>query len=224
MEKGQTEHDENLKKVLQRSKEYNIKLKNKDKCKMGVNSLQFLGYIFTDKGIEIDQEKVDAILKIDRPDDVNGMERFLRIVNYILKCVAVASSLTAPLRHMIKEHNADYKLNVDASSTGVGAVLLQNDLWTQIEKESLTMVLGCKCFHQYIYGKKIIVESDHKPLIPILSKPLNATAIGIQKMRLKLQPYYVKVTYKPGKELYIADALSRAHARITKKEMACRKK
>jgi hypothetical protein len=43
--------------------------------------------------------------------------------------------------------------------------------YTQIEKELLAVVFACNRFHQYIYGKTITVESDHKPLETILKKP-----------------------------------------------------
>lgn len=34
--------------------------------------------------------------------------------------------------------------------------------YAQIEKETLAIVFGCKQFHQYILGKNITIESDHK--------------------------------------------------------------
>lgn len=64
---------------------------------------------------------------------------------------------------------------------------------------------------QYIVGKPIVVESDHKPLVPISMKPIADIPVRLQKMRLRLQPYDIEITYKPAKDLLIADSLSRAH-------------
>ena len=36
--------------------------------------------------------------------------------------------------------------------------------YAQIEKELLAIVLGVERSHQYTYGRKVIVDSDHKPL------------------------------------------------------------
>jgi hypothetical protein len=72
-------------------------------------------------------------------------------------------------------------------------------------------VFGCNRFYQYIYGKQIIVESDHQPLEAIMKKPLDKSPIRLQRMLLNLQSYDVEIKYKPGKELYLADTLSRAH-------------
>ena len=114
---------------------------------------------------------------------------------------------------------------MDSSSEGLGAVLLQDDRpvayvsrtlsqaekhYAQIEKEALDIVFGAERFHQYIYGRKTEVESDHKPLQVILPKPLENASPRLQRMMLRLQRYDLCVKYKPGKELVIADTLSRS--------------
>ena len=117
-------------------------------------------------------------------------------------------------------------LSVDASSKGMGALLLQNDRpivyvskaltscqqnYSQIEKEMLAIVHGCEHFHQYLYGQhEVIVESDHKPLEAILKKPIHQAPLRLQRMILRLKPYAIKVKYTPGSQLLIADALSRS--------------
>lgn len=56
-----------------------------------------------------------------------------------------------------------------------------------------------------------MVESDHKPLVGLLDKPVADCSPRIQRMRLQLQRFDFRWVYKPGKELFIADTLSRAH-------------
>lgn len=115
-------------------------------------------------------------------------------------------------------------VSVDASPTGLGAVLLQNErpiaFWSvsltdtqkryvQLEKELLAVQCGLDRFHQYTYGKKVIVETDHKPLVGLMSKPIAASSTRVQRIRLQLQRHNFQLVYKPGRYLYIADALSR---------------
>ncbi|RVE44459.1 hypothetical protein evm_010863 [Chilo suppressalis] len=124
----------------------------------------------------------------------------------------------------IKPFTMKYCKSVDASSNGVGAVLLQDGYpiayaskaftdtqkaWAQIEKEMNAIVYACEKFHFYIIGKNFDVESDHKPLIPIMKKSLAEILIRLQKMRLRLQHYDITLSYKPGKSLILADYLSR---------------
>ena len=54
-------------------------------------------------------------------------------------------------------------------------------------------------------------ETDHNPLVPIFKKNLNDCPQRLQRMMLKLQKYDLTIVYKPGKELLVADTLSRAY-------------
>jgi hypothetical protein len=83
--------------------------------------------------------------------------------------------------------------------------------YAQIEKEMLAIVFACEKFHNYIYRKEVEVETDHKPLIYIFSKPLHECPARLLRMLLKLQQCKLIVHYKRGKDLYIADTLSRAY-------------
>ena len=82
--------------------------------------------------------------------------------------------------------------------------------YAQIEKELLAIVFGCERFNIYTYGAEIEVLSDHKPLESIFKKPLYKVSPRLQRMRLRLQKYHVKVRHVPGRFLYIADSLSGA--------------
>jgi len=121
-------------------------------------------------------------------------------------------------------------LSVDASQNAVGAVLLQDNKpcgyasksltesqqnFAQIEKELYAIMFGCTKFHQYLYGQTITVQTDHKPLITLFTKPLHSVPVRLQRMMLKLQSYDLKVKFVPGKLLIIADTLSRAALKIT---------
>ena len=113
----------------------------------------------------------------------------------------------------------------------MGAVLLQNGQpvayssraltsaethYAQIEKELLAIVFACQHYDAFIYGREQVhVETDHKPLVLIIQKPLYQAPSRLQRMLLKLQRYNIKLTYKQGKHMYVADTLSRAYLQDT---------
>ena len=70
---------------------------------------------------------------------------------------------------------------------------------------------SCGRFDQYVFGREITVETDHKPLEVILKKPLLAAPKRLQRMMMQLQKYNLRVVYKRGSEMYIADTLSTAY-------------
>lgn len=125
-------------------------------------------------------------------------------------------------------------LSADASSYGLGAVLLQlqpnNEQrpvvfvsraltptemrYAQIEKETLALTWAAERLESYLRGLHFTVETDHKPLVTLLGKsPLDLLPPRIQRFRMRLMRFSFDVEYVPGKNLVIADALSRAPLR-----------
>jgi len=81
--------------------------------------------------------------------------------------------------------------------------------YAQIEKELLATTFACEKFHQFIYGRKVMAETDHKPLIGVMNKSIEDCPMRLQRLLLRLQKYDICLTYVAGKNLYIADTLSR---------------
>ena len=117
-------------------------------------------------------------------------------------------------------------IQADASQSGLGCGLMQQGRpvafasraltdaernYAQIEKEMLAICFACTKFHQYIYGKSIGVQTDHRPLESILRKPIAKASPRLQRMMLQLQRYSLNVMYVLGKLMYVADTLSRAY-------------
>ena len=143
---------------------------------------------------------------------------------------AVKEELAKPTTLALYDQNAPTKITADASAYGLGAVILQKheDNWkpiayasksmteterrySQIEKEALALVWACEKFSDYVLGKKIQLETDHKPLVPLFGKTnLDCLPPRILRFRLRLIRFNYSISHVPGKELYTADALSRA--------------
>ena len=67
---------------------------------------------------------------------------------------------------------------------------------------------GCEKVHTYLYRRIFTAETDHKLLEIISMKNLIAAPARPQRMLLWLQQYDMTITYRPGKEMLLADALS----------------
>ena len=72
----------------------------------------------------------------------------------------------------------------------------------------LAVLFGLEKFH-YAYVRPVVVESDHKPLAAIFKKYLASAPPCIARMMLHIQKYDAQIKYIPGKDIPIADALSR---------------
>ena len=83
----------------------------------------------------------------------------------------------------------------------------------------LAVVFGCKRFHTYVYASEFTIESDHKPLETINKKNITAAPPRLQRMLLEIQGYDFQIKYKPGKEVMLADGLSRLPNKMKSKEI-----
>ena len=81
--------------------------------------------------------------------------------------------------------------------------------YAAIEAEMVAVVFACRKFDQYIYDRSVVVETDHKPLQAIRSKPLSQVTLRLQ-MILNVPGYDVEIRYIPRCEQVLADTLSRA--------------
>ena len=83
--------------------------------------------------------------------------------------------------------------------------------YAQIEKEALALTWAAEKFAEYVLGKVIVLEINHKPLIPLLSqKSLDLLPPRILQFRLRLIRFQYTIHHVPGKTLYTADMQSRA--------------
>jgi len=119
-----------------------------------------------------------------------------------------------------------YILDIDASDTGVGAVMQQQQegqlkvisyasrlfdkperVYCTTRKELLAVIFGLKRFRQYVLGRKLIVRSDHAAL----SYLRKAKELVAQQARWLdyIEQFDIEVHYKSGSAHRNADALSR---------------
>lgn len=123
-------------------------------------------------------------------------------------------------------------LSVDSSAYGLGAALTQRYAdgseravccasrtlvpaevnYSQLDKEALAIVFGVTRHHQYLYGRRFILRSDHKPLSYIFgnNKGIPVTAASrLQRYAIKLAAYDFEIEFVRSEQNSFADALSR---------------
>ncbi|UYV78825.1 K02A2.6-like, partial [Cordylochernes scorpioides] len=122
-------------------------------------------------------------------------------------------------------------LATDASQIGVGAVLshiiegqerpimfasrtlsVAEQNYSQIEKEALAIIYGVTKFHQFIYGRKFILITDHKPLVTILGSRSGIPTLStsrLQRWALILSAYTYDIKFRRTQDHGNADLLSR---------------
>ncbi|XP_037036075.1 uncharacterized protein K02A2.6-like [Bradysia coprophila] len=128
--------------------------------------------------------------------------------------------------------NVPIRVAADASSQGLGAVILHRYAdgsekaiehasrsltpaernYGQIEREALSLVFAVQKFHRMIWGRKFVLETDHKPLLAIFGSkkgiPVHSSS-RLQRWAISLMSYDFDVEYVKTEKFGYADVLSR---------------
>lgn len=130
--------------------------------------------------------------------------------------------LTTTLVLRLPNFKQPFELQTDASTTGIGVVLLQvqqpiayfskaltprQQASSAYAREMYTIMEAMRRWRQYLLGRPFIVYTDHQSLLSLLHKTIQPPEQ--HKWLTKLLGYEFKIFYKPGSNNRPADALSR---------------
>lgn len=126
----------------------------RSKCHFGQSSIAYLGHILSSKSLQVDPEKITAILSWPLPTSVKDVRGFLGLTRYYHPFVKGYAQLASPLTDLLKkdslwsdvasaaflqlkkalssvpvlalpDFSKVFTVETDASGTGIGAVLSQ---------------------------------------------------------------------------------------------------
>lgn len=119
---SEEEHDNILKQVFERAKKCNVKF-NQNKFQYKLREVKYFGHVFSQDGIKVDTDRVDAIINIKSPKNKKELQIFLGMVNYLRKFVPNLANIMSPMRELLK-------INVEW-------------LWTEIHEKSFNDMKNC---------------------------------------------------------------------------------
>jgi hypothetical protein len=152
---NEQEHEEHLRKVLQRLRDCQLYAKL-SKCEFWTNEVLFLGHIINQEGLVVDPKKVTTILDWKAPKDVRGIKSFIGMAGYYRCFIEGFSKIDRPMTALLAKKvefkwtpacqksfetlkekltmapvlilpdvHKPFSVYCDASYTGLGCVLMQ---------------------------------------------------------------------------------------------------
>jgi hypothetical protein len=102
MSKKQDDLMADLQETFNNLRKYNMML-NPTKCVFGIPAGQLLGFIVSHRGIEVNPEKIKAILEIFRPNDLKDVQRLTGCMAAVSRFISRLGEKALPLYKLMKK-------------------------------------------------------------------------------------------------------------------------
>uniref|UniRef100_A0A2N9I8I3 Integrase catalytic domain-containing protein n=1 Tax=Fagus sylvatica TaxID=28930 RepID=A0A2N9I8I3_FAGSY len=207
---------------------------NFKKCNFCMEKVVFLGYVVSNIGIEVDEEKVKAIKEWPTPKSITEVRSFHGLASFYRRFVKDFSTLAAPLTEIIKKNvgfhwganqeNAFATIKERLCSAPVLALLDFNKTF-EIECDASGIGIGAVLmqdrrpiafFSEKLSGtslKEFVIYTDHESLKHLKGQGKLNQRHARWLEYIETFPYVIR--YKQGKENIVADALSRRYVLLT---------
>ncbi|KAK1649802.1 hypothetical protein QYE76_067607 [Lolium multiflorum] len=214
----------NLDKVLQRCEETNLVL-NWEKCHFMVNEGIVLGHKISERGIEVDRAKVEAIEKMPYPRDVKGIRSILGHAGFYRRFIKDFSKISKPLTNLLQKDvpfvfDDDCKEAFETLKKALTtAPVVEPPDWNlpfeimcDASDFAVGAVLGQRVdkklnFRSYIVDSKVTVHTDHAAIRYLMEK--KDAKPRLIRWVLLLQEFDLHIVDRKGADNPVADNLSR---------------
>ncbi|KAK1664834.1 hypothetical protein QYE76_052993 [Lolium multiflorum] len=214
----------NLDKVLQRCEETNLVL-NWEKCHFMVNEGIVLGHKISERGIEVDRAKVEAIEKMPYPRDVKGIRSVLGHARFYRRFIKDFSKISKPLTNLLQKDvpfvfDDDCKEAFETLKKALTtAPVVEPPDWNlpfeimcDASDFAVGAVLGQRVdkklnFRSYIVDSKVTIHTDHAAIRYLMTK--KDAKPRLIRWVLLLQEFDLHIIDRKGADNPVADNLSR---------------
>lgn len=95
----EADHSEHIKEVFRRLRKNGLFV-NPTKCEFSTNTVEYLGYILSPDGLQMDEDKIKTILNWSTPRKVKDVQSFLGFANFYQRFIHKYSDIVVPLTQL----------------------------------------------------------------------------------------------------------------------------
>lgn len=143
------EHWKQVRQVLWRLRKYSLYI-NRKKCEFATRKVEFLGFIISEKGVEMDRQRVETIELWPTPKTFRDIQVFIGFTNFYRRFIHQYSKIAGPLTSLLK-----------GSKNGKKAGLL---IWTAVEESAFRLLIEAftkaPLLAHFEYNRYIRLETD----------------------------------------------------------------
>ena len=206
-------HIAHMSEAFQILRNYNTKL-NPAKCAFGVSAEKFLGFVVNHRGIEVNPDKIKAVLNVSSPSSIKEVQRLTGRIGALIRFVSRASDKCQPLFQVLKK-TFQWDTKCEEAFSALKTYLSSPPiLVSPIEGELLTLYLAVSDFstsavlvidkervqHPVYYCSRALRGAEEG--YPRMEKLILALVTAAQKIRPYFQAHTIEVpTEYPMKQM-----------------------
>ena len=115
----------------------------KSKCYFLAESVEYLGHVITNEGLQPTQAKVIAVQNAPVPQNITQLKSFLGLINYYRKFLPDLSSLLAPLNNLLQKGTKWNWTETQQAAFNKAKSLLQSSVVLSHYDPCKKLVLAC---------------------------------------------------------------------------------
>ena len=96
------EHRQHVREVVSRLRDAGLQI-DINKCEFETTKTKYLGLIVTPDGLQMDPEKVKAVLKWKPPLGIKDLQKFIGFTNFYRRFIYNFSKITTPFNGLLKK-------------------------------------------------------------------------------------------------------------------------
>lgn len=180
---------------------------SQEKCKFCLPQLKYLGYVVDEKGLHPDPDKVEAIINVSSPKNINEIRRFIGTASWYRRFIPNFSSIMAPLTRLTqKSVKWNWSKECEDSFRILKEKLISSPILTCpdfnrtfiLQCDSSSYGIGCCLVQEFPEGEKVICflsRSLTKQEKNYSTTELEALAViwSIEKLRHYVEHTHFKV-------------------------------
>ena len=163
--RSQQEQEDRLQQVLRRLEDHHITL-NREKCRFGVTSVDFLGFTVFDGRISVSQDRVQGLRNLTAPKSTKELQAALGSLGFYSKFVPGYSTRVEPLRRQLRKDAPRFEWTQEMAEAfdDVRQAILQSEALTMFDPSLPTVVttdasdvgLGAVLSQVHPEGEKVV--------------------------------------------------------------------
>ncbi|KAD5318298.1 hypothetical protein E3N88_18244 [Mikania micrantha] len=188
------------------------------KCTFGGSQVEYLGHLISQQGVSTDVKKIEAVVQWPIPQNLKQLRGFLGLAGYYKRFIKSFGSIAKPLTELLKkdsfiwsdiaqvafdslkqalssapvlalpDFSKPFVVETDASSKGLGAVLMQDHhpiayiskalstkqlMLSVYEKELLAILMAIKQWHHYLSLNHFVIKTDQRRVDDVAADALS---------------------------------------------------